>query len=98
MGRRPSSAEKLTLNVLESVFGRNLKLSELISSPLVCLEASGPTGGLPASSLGLALGVLLLLPNETSLPHDVDEAGGEGLRPLLRVHVQAIICTESNMS
>ena len=97
MGRRPSSAEKLTLNVLESVFGWNLKLFGLISPPLVRLEASGPSGGLPASSPGLAVGVLLLFPHETSLLHDVDQAGGEGLRPLLRVHVQAIICSKSDM-
>ena len=96
LGRRPFLAEKLAFNVLESILGWNLELSWLISPPLVCLEASGSTRGLPAS--GLAVGVLLLLPHETSLPHDVDQAGGEGLRPLLRVHVQAIICTESNMS
>ena len=96
LGRRPFLAEKLAFNVFESILGWNLELSWLIPPPLVCLEASGSTGGLPAS--GLAVGVLLLLPHETSLPHDVDQAGGEGLRPLLRVHVQAIICTESNIS
>ena len=78
------------MNVLESVFGWNLKLFGLISPPLVRLEASGPSGGLPASSPGLAVGVLLLFPHETSLLHDVDQAGGEGLRPLLGVHVQAV--------
>ena len=98
MGRRPSLAEKLAFNVLESVLGWNLELSWLITPPLVCLEASGSTGGLPASSTGFAVGVLLFLPHETSLPHDVDQAGGEGLRPLLRVHVQAIISSKSDVS
>ena len=31
--------------MLESVLGWNLKISGLISPSLVCLEASGPTGG-----------------------------------------------------
>ena len=81
LGRRPSLAEKLAFNVLESILGWNLELSWPIPPPLVCLEASGSTGGLPAS--GLAVGVLLLLPHETSLLHDVDQAGGKSLRPLL---------------
>ena len=95
LGRRPSLTEKLAFNVLKSILGWDLKLSWLIPPPLVCLEASGSTRGLPTS--GLAVGVLLLLPHETSLLHDVDQAGGEGLRPLLRVHVQAIISSKSDM-
>ena len=96
LGRRPFLAEKLAFNVLESILGWDLKLSWLIPPPLVCLEASGSTGSLPASVL--AVGVPLLLSHETSLLHDVDQAGCEGLRPLLRVHVQAIISSKSDVS